>query len=115
MAKINGWKRIGVFVSVVWILVAWVHTFNSDNDIASKAISSNQVACDGNLAGKTGDAWKKGFDECNKQADEALKQAMVGAREDAAIVALVPVPLGWGFAYLVLFLVRWVRRGFLSK
>jgi hypothetical protein len=34
-------------------------------------------------------------------------------RMDAAIVAFVPVPLGWGFVYLVLFLVRWVKNGFL--
>ena len=110
--KLNGWQRLGIIASVVWILVAWVHTYDSENDSASKAIASNQVTCDGNLAGKTGDAWQKGLDECNKRADESLTQAMAGARVDAAIVALVPVPLGWGLAYLVLFLVRWVKRGF---
>ena len=112
MGKLNGWKRLGIIASAVWILVAWVHTFDSETDRASNDIAANHVTCDGNLAGKTGDAWQDGFDECNRRADESLKQAMTGARGDAAIVAFVPVPLGWGLAYLVLFLVRWVRRGF---
>jgi hypothetical protein len=30
----------------------------------------------------------------------------------AEFVVLVPVPLGWGFASLILFLVYWVKRGF---
>lgn len=112
MVKLNGWKRLGIIASVVWILIAWVHTFDSENDSESKAVASIHVTCDENLAGKTGDAWQRGFDECNKEADELLVRAMAGARVDAAIVAFVPVPLGWGLAYLVLFLVRWVKRGF---
>jgi hypothetical protein len=112
VAKLNGWKRLGIIASVVWILGAWVHTIDSENDSESKAVASIHVTCDDNLAGKTGDAWQKGFDECNKEADDLLTHAMAGARVDAAIVAFVPVPLGWGLAYLVLFLVRWVKRGF---
>ena len=30
----------------------------------------------------------------------------------SACAAFIPVPLGWGFTYLILFLVRWVKRGF---
>jgi hypothetical protein len=113
MVKVNGWQRIGIIASVVWILGAWVHTYDSEINSASELIVSTHVACDSNLAGITGDAWKKGFDECNKQDNESRTQAMAGARLDAEIVAFVPVPLGWGFAYLVLFLVRWVKRGFM--
>lgn len=29
-----------------------------------------------------------------------------------AIVVFVPIPLAWGAIYLVLFLIRWVYRGF---
>ncbi len=31
----------------------------------------------------------------------------------SASVALIPVPVGWGLAYLILFLVNWVKRGFM--
>ena len=113
MVKVNGWQRIGIIASVVWILGAWVHTFDSQIDSDSKGIASTHVVCDSNLAGKTGDAWTKGFEECNKQATDSIAEAMTNARLDAAFVGLVPVPLGWGFTYLVLFLVRWVKRGFM--
>lgn len=102
MTKLNGWKRIGIIVSVLWIPGAWVHTFDSETDSASASIASTQVACDGTLAGKTGDAWTKGFNECDRQADESLALSLTNARLEASLVALVPVPLGWGFAYLEL-------------
>ena len=111
--KLNGWKRIGIVVSVVWILGAGVHTYDSEIDRASEFIASTHIACDSYLMGKTGDAWTTGFNECNKQADDSLALALTNARLEGAFVALVPVPLGWGFTYLVLFLVRWVRRGFM--
>lgn len=110
--KLNGWKRIGIIASVAWILGAGFRTYTSEIDSASRAVSFTHVTCDANLAGKTGDAWTKGFDECNKQADELLNVDTSNARMDAAGVAIFPVPLGWGLAYLILFLARWVRRGF---
>ena len=110
--KLNGWKRLGIIASVAWILGAGFHTYTSEMESASKGASFTHVVCDENLAGKTGDAWKKGFDECNRQADELLSVGVSNARMDAASVAFVPVPLGWALAYLILFLARWVRRGF---
>jgi hypothetical protein len=113
MMQLKGWKRIGIIASVVWILGAGIHTYDSEINSASEFIVSTHVACDSYLAGKTGDAWTIGFNECNKRADDSLALAISNARFAAALVAFVPVPLGWGFTYLVLFLVRWVKRGFM--
>lgn len=52
--------------------------------------------------------------DCHKHAEDSLALAAKNARLDASLAALVPVPLGWGITYLVLFLVRWVRRGFMQ-
>lgn len=111
--KLNGWKRVGIIASVVWILGAGAYTYNSQIDEASEVISSDHVACDSYLAGKTGDARTTGFDECNKHANDSLAVVITDARLGAALVAFVPVPLGWSLTYLVLFLVRWVKRGFM--
>jgi hypothetical protein len=113
MMKLNGWKRIGTIASVVWILGAGVHIYSSEIKNASELIVSTHVACDSYLAGKTGEAWTIGFNECNKQDNDARALAISNARFDAALVAFVPVPLWWGFAYLILFLVRWTKRGFM--
>jgi hypothetical protein len=112
MAKLNGWKRIGIIASVVWILGAGAYTYDSQIDSASKIIASTHVECDSNLTSETR---VTGFDECNKEASDSLGIAYKNAWIAAAILAFVPVPLGWGFTYLILFLVRWVRRGFVRS
>jgi hypothetical protein len=113
MKKINGWKRIGITASVVWVLGAGVHTYNSEIDRFSGIIASTHAQCDSNLAGKTEDVYTSGFNACNKEADDSLASVLNVARLDAALVAFVPVPLGWGFTYMLLFFVRWVKRGFI--
>jgi hypothetical protein len=50
--------------------------------------------------------------KCTKESEDYAVGALPRERLEAATVAFVPVPLGWGFTYLVLFLVRWVKRGF---
>ena len=50
--KLNGWKRIGVIASVVWIMGAGAHTYDSVVDRFSVIIVSTHVQCDSNLAGK---------------------------------------------------------------
>ena len=114
MAKLNGWQRIGIIASVVWILGGGMGTYFSELDSASRFIASDHVSCDASLWGETGDARDKGYKECNQQAGDAFAVALSNARLEAALVALIPVPLGWGVAYLSLSLVRWVRRGFKS-
>jgi hypothetical protein len=109
--KLNGWQRIGIVASVTWILGAGLHTLNSEIEGASKAIASDHIECVSNLAGMTEEARKKGFDECNKEASSAFSAAIVSARLEALMVALLPVPFGWGLGYLAPFLVSWVRRG----
>jgi hypothetical protein len=113
--NLNGWKRLGTIASVIWVLDAGAYTYTKELDENSKLIANSHVACDENLAGKTGKEWTKGLDACNKEANDSLASLYPGARLDAAIVAFVPVPLFWGFAYLILFLWRWVKRGFKER
>jgi len=106
MAKLNGWKRIGIIASVVWILGAGVYTFKVTNDADIKAASGLTLSCE------EAHNWR-GSDECDKRSTAYLAEVAPYEPIKAALVAFVPVPLGWGFVYLVLFLVRWVKRGFM--
>ena len=128
MMKLNGWKRIGIIASVIWILGAGAYTYDSEIDQASLPISKAYLSCDSAakaLPRKAPDfipdpgtvpmppgAVPADSRDCHKQAEDSLTLAVKNARLDASLVALVPVPLGWGITYLVLFLVRWVKRGF---
>ena len=113
MAKkiLNKSKRIGIILSVIWVLGAGLHTYTSEKDVSSRVVTDIQVRCINYLAGESGAAWDAGFNRCDQEADEAFARYLRDARLDAAIVAFGGVPLGWGFIYLILFLIRWVKRG----
>jgi hypothetical protein len=150
--KINGWKRVGIIASVVWMVSAGLYTLNalSDRDersaesfyslcvnIRDEAITNQGKYCH-DEAERSAKLW---YDQCIRTrkycapdprgdyskcmtdyeatypdhcSADHLKyslDALPSERTEATVVAVVPVPFGWGFAYLVLFLVRWVKRG----
>jgi hypothetical protein len=106
MVKVNGWKRIGIIASVVWILGAGIYILTVVEDADIKTASGLTLSCE------EAQNWR-GSRECDERATDYLAQSSYHERIDAAVVAFVPLPLGWGFAYLVLFLVRWIKRGFM--
>lgn len=104
----GGWKRIGIVVSVIWIFGAGGYTLSSRENDAIRFGSQTTLACEG-FYDSGGPHYSAA---CDKDGDDAMNIAVAQGRADAAMIALIPVPLGWGFVYLVLFLVRWVKRGF---
>lgn len=107
MVKLNGWKRLGIIASVVWILGAGICTFVVVDDARIKTASGFTLRCE-----EAPDGSLRGSAECDKLSTDYLAETGNEPWIEAAVVAFVPVPLGWGFAYLVLFLLRWVKRGF---
>jgi hypothetical protein len=126
--KLNGWNRIGIIISVIWIIGVGYRIYDSEVDRASVRKLEAQAACD-STANRLPDqarsipdprevpippgAHVEDSTECNKRAGDAFGLFIVTARKEAAAFALIPVPLGWAFAYIALFLVRWVKRGFM--
>ena len=94
------WKRIGIVVSIVWILGAGIHTLKVANDENVRLGLAITETCH--------DANGLAYDACLKAGGDFAAQELYGNLTIGAIVAFVPVLLGWGFSYLVLFLVRWI-------
>ena len=142
--KIKGWQRMGIIASVIWILGAGLYTLSrlSDKDIktagffysqcASTRDESNQVhrlECEKKserafavnmtavfskcMAPYDKEFWQTDA-KCTKESEDYAVNAIPSERLGAAIVAFGPVPVAWGGAYLVIFLTRWVKRGFES-
>jgi hypothetical protein len=138
--KINGWKRIGVIASVVWMVGAGLYTLNVTSgadlrfaasiyrqcaDIRDERSQNQREYCarQGAIAPMidSSTVFNKCMEEfaakypdtCSTRSTDYAVSALPGERIEAIVVALVPVPFAWGLAYLVLFLVRWVKRGFL--
>lgn len=104
MMKLNGWKRIGIIASVVWIFGAGAHTYVSENN--AKVVAS--VQCETNIG--LSDA---AFQKCITDTNDTYNSR--GLAVEVAWIAFVPVPLIWAFTYLALFLIRWIRRGFVRE
>jgi hypothetical protein len=105
--KINGWQRIGIIASVAWVLGAGFHTLDSEQNNATERVVTVIQSCE-----SVHDASRN----CDAEGDKFIPTWSNGDLQQewawAAIVAFVPLPLAWGAVYLVLFLIRWVRRGF---
>jgi len=102
--KVNGWQRIGIVASIAWILSAGLYTHGSV--MASYASM-------GALFEKTCEQAhpNSNWDQCLKKLTDEIEVGDTIGWEDAALAGLIPIPLGWGLAYLVLFIVRWIKRG----
>src|SRR5260370_30300780 len=102
MLRISGWKRIGIIASIVWIIGAYVYTLSREQNADIALAVSLYRACE---------EAHHGFDpECDKPLyddNQGLYEP-----EPATVVAFVRVPLAWGFVYLTLSTLGWVRRGF---
>ena len=96
------WKRIGIVVSIAWILCAGIHTLKVANDENVRLGLATTESCH--------DANGLAYDACLKAGDDVAAQELYGNLMIGAIVAFVPVLLGWGFIYLVLFLARRISR-----
>ena len=103
--KLNGWKRIGIVASVVWVLGAGIRTLTDVQNTDIATASALTLSCEEANNGR----WSV---ECDKRSTDYLAEVSRDEWIETATVAFVPVPVGWGFAYLVFFLVRWVRCGF---
>ena len=134
MKRLNGWQRIGIIASVIWMLVGAVLTIKANSDEYDR---------------QTG----YGLDRCWKTADYAREQRFrtldekhlpLGAELDAArkavqdlmdkeyggcadkvwvnyprpgltnaiAIPLITLGVAWLLVYFLVYLVRWVRAGF---
>ena|ERR1700676_926914 len=109
--KLNGWKRLGIVASTVWILGAGTCTYSAARDADIKFAVETEDACET----ATGQANFPHFSparDCHQESIHYINVTLLDAEIGAALMAFIPVPMGWGFVYLILFLVRWITRGF---
>jgi hypothetical protein len=114
--RLSGWQRVGIMLSVVWAIGAAIYETYAMEDRYNAAFSA---------------AYRPVYDRCRDTQDRELKalgrpNGIDCAEEagrvasavpqqsawSAAIAVFVPIPIGWLFAYALIGLVRWIRRGF---
>ncbi|WP_443749691.1 hypothetical protein [Asticcacaulis solisilvae] len=109
MKKLNGWQRIGVIASVIWIVAAGVgerireQKYFEDLEYASVSVCEQK--------------WQyepmPSPDPCIEDGVNTYFNNLKAAGWSGPLIAaFLPVAVGWGLTYLILALARWVRRGF---
>jgi hypothetical protein len=83
--RLSGWQRIGIILSVLWIPVGWVLAVKNVPGPPSLDYPLSQICQDA--------------------------QARMPKRY-APWFVLAPIPIAWLLVYIVVWIVRWVRRGF---
>ena len=102
--RINGWQRIGIVLSITWIIGVGIVFSEKVRDDAN-AISSNRFDICRNIQNSD-------FQTCSNQQWEVYKKLNDPNWSMISIFALTPAVLGWLFVYMMLGIYRWVGRGF---
>jgi hypothetical protein len=104
--RLSGWQRIGIVLTVIWILVGgfWGNNIGiHEGDWAGNSLS---ICYETHPDDWTG---------CRSKFDRDFIQAVKYHWYDAAIFAFVPIPIGRLGVYGLIALTQWVRRGFKSS
>ncbi|UDL87016.1 hypothetical protein LGH82_17510 [Mesorhizobium sp. PAMC28654] len=110
--KLNMWYRLGIVISVLWILGdgLWVRT--SDIGKASSVAEFTAKVCI-EAEDARYEATKKEPDllKCEAEADKDFRLYLEGSWGNVAIGAFGPLLLGWLAVFIVLWVTRWMLAG----
>jgi hypothetical protein len=115
--RLSGWKRIGIVVSVVWMLVGSIWFWSQMTEqaasfatIAVKACQLKNGFSSSNRAEDCLQVYNKSYDQMLDPAAKALTPIGAGA-----VYAFVVLVVAWLALWIVLVVVRWVRAGFVHQ
>ena len=108
MKKLNGWLRICIVLSALWVLLAGVYTNKMVTDqgmksrmmIYSHCINSGEQPAD------------SGSKSCSEKSDEFYDLAVQHRLQDVLGISLIPVPIFWLIGFIIFRIYRWVKKGF---
>jgi hypothetical protein len=118
--RLNGWQRIGIVLSVVWAVGAFIYARDAAENRAEEFARSAYQICFDNARRVLGDEsdpsaqshYDAALNGCYAELQRTRAVWLAGSWGDAAITALVPIPVAWLLAWGLVALVRWIRRGF---
>jgi hypothetical protein len=98
---LNGWQRAGIVFSVLWAIVAPLLVWQNERVYRDEAAGAyfhcvfapnSDVDC-----------------EAQKEAFDSATNRIVWRK---VAWTLLPIPVAWLFVYIMVWLARWIRRGF---
>ena len=107
--RLNGWQRIGIIASFLWAIGAPIYLDHAAEQDASEAFHEYYGLCRDVPSNDP----QQCFETASHHSDAVMRYRLFSA--NGAVAALVPVGLGWLFAYALVYIVRWIRAGFTKQ
>ncbi len=112
--RINGWQRIGIVISVLWLLATCGAYFyelkNHPSELATYLPNSAYVWVEDYA--KTKIAHGEASAEGNDFSDQFVFMKPTFSASGFLKIVLCPIVIGWLAIYLVFYTYGWVKRGF---
>jgi hypothetical protein len=109
--KLNGWQRIGVVLSIVWVVGAAIYQRNVAVERAANFAASTYEICSDIEQRKP----ESDSNRCIQESAQTRARWLYGNWNDVIFSAFAPMLLAWPAIYLLIRVWRWVRAGFKTK
>jgi hypothetical protein len=106
--RVGGWSRVGIVLSVIWLAGAGLYQREADLRTAAYFSGLAYRTCTESKAQK-GDF---DFSGCTSASTKNWNLFLEYSWGKVVIIAIVPIPFGWAFAYFAIRVWRWIRAGF---
>jgi hypothetical protein len=112
MKKLNGWYRIGVVLSVLWLLVANIGGFVILRSLIARDLLARHSQCMDNAYQLPEVRWDAALEKCDIARAELSNTLWSGFWWQIPITSLVILALGWALVVVSVNTFRWIRAGF---
>jgi hypothetical protein len=102
--RLNGWQRTGIRLSVLWVLCVSMWFYQHIPGVNAPGVASVYLQCIGEPNAKRR--------ECRARAEWFGEEARSEFRARWPWIALGPILVVWPLIYVLVWAVRWIRRGF---
>ena len=110
MRKLKMWQRLGIVISLLWIIGGGLWQRTSDVSRASNMAQSQYQPCSETASQLTSGATAAN-EKCMSESLKTFNIFLEGSWGNVAFFAVGPVLLAWLLAYLTLWTTRWVLAG----
>src|SRR5947209_2213524 len=100
--RLNGWQRLGIVLSIIWVLGAAIYQRNADVERAEDHAQFAYKVC---LEGKSL-SHDNDLASCEQKREKDLVIWLEGSWGNVALISLAPIPLGWLAAFLLIYFGR---------
>src|SRR5690242_2663196 len=97
--RLSGWQRIGIGLTIVWIVVAGLYTRNEDVARAENFVNfAYKVCTDSKMISHDAD-----LSSCKAEKTKNLAIWMEGSNGNVAFATLAPIPFGWLAGFILIY------------